>query len=30
MPNHSATIAYVQADADTSWETIWIDLGGEG
>jgi hypothetical protein len=30
MAHHTATFAYVQPETDTSWETIWIDLGGEG
>jgi hypothetical protein len=30
MSNHEPTNDSVLPDVDTSWESVWIDLGGEG
>jgi hypothetical protein len=30
MPHTDPTMVRAQPDVDSTWENIWIDLGGEG
>jgi hypothetical protein len=30
MSQNTPIVDFPQSDVDTSWESVWIDLGGEG